>query len=979
MVRELFEAALALPPELRTAAVRDRAGADRRLAEEVLALLGLHRNDSFLATPLDRVPDTELRTDWIGLELGPYRLVRQIAAGGMGIVFEAEQQQPQRRVALKVLRRAWLDSDALRRFRDEAEILGRLRHPGIAQVHAAGTARLPGSPDEIPYIALELVEDARPLPRFAAERGLGWRASVELLLQVCDAVQHGHQRGVIHRDLKPHNVLVDPDGRVRVVDFGIARLIDARPDVPHTLPGILLGTPAYMSPEQLAGDPAAAEARSDGYALGVMLFELVTGSPPFDVRGLSPTEAITALRAQGEPPRPSSRRRGLPPELDWIFARAVERDLDRRYPSVSEFAADLRRLLAGEPVLAGRPSTGYRLRKFAGRHRIGLSATALVLVAILAALLVSLRSRARAIVERDRARQEQRVADSVQRLLRDLLSAASPERQGRDVRVRDLLRDASRELDARTELDPLVAAALNLTLGTTYASLGLERQALPRLAAAHGSFRDEAGPSDRRTVEAGVVLAGSLQALGRWAEAESVASAALSAAAALPASDELRCSASIALAEVEKSQGRQAAARLRLETALHLLRSQGAMAGPAAAAVHTALGALLLDMVDLAAARPHVDRAVEIATAVHGPVHPRTISARHARARLSESLGLRVEAEQELRDVLADAEALLGPEHGGTLATRATLGGLLRRLNRREEAGEVLEVLLEARRTAQGPDHEATLATQSALGLLRLDEHRLAEAEALFRDGLERGRRVFEPADSRLSSALQNLAATCRRQGRLDEALALLREAIALLETHAGPEDLRTVQVRFNLGVVVRSRGEFAEAENLVAGVLAARRRLLGAEHPDTINALHELVRILLLLQRPADAEPLARELLQLRRQRGPDEDDEGWITAAQLLAVVLERLGLVDEPLLLQEEVVAAVEDDGPERAVRTFGIRAGAASFFVKHGRQEAARRLYELNRKALADDPQLGGDRRGELENRMLRMQAEVEGRR
>jgi serine/threonine protein kinase len=334
--------------------------------------------------------------------LGSYRLIRRLGEGGMGIVYLAEQSGPiTREVALKVIRPGLDSQKVLARFSSERQILANLSHPGISRVYDAGA-----TPDGRPYVAMEYVPGTS-LTRFCDEARMPVRERLELFLQVCAAIQHAHQKGVIHRDIKPSNLLVTiADGRpfVKVIDFGIAKALTPHPgDEMLTQTGATLGTPEYMSPEQASGDPGAVDTRSDVYALGVVLYELLAGARPFEMADLpraTPLALLEAMRDK-DPPRLTTRlsglgtpgeiaaRRGTDPrrlarqlegELEWITLRALEKAPSRRYTSAAELGADIERHLKGEPVLAGPPSTLYRLNKLVCRHRV--AATALGVVAI---------------------------------------------------------------------------------------------------------------------------------------------------------------------------------------------------------------------------------------------------------------------------------------------------------------------------------------------------------------------------------------------------------------------------------------------------------------------------------------------------------------------------------------------------------------------------------------------------------------------
>jgi WD40 repeat protein len=372
-VWELFDQAADLPPDQRAAFLDAAFPGEPGLRAEVESLLahdaGSTAGTSFLKSPLARAPeptagaDAEPLPTAPRLRVGHYRIVRRIAEGGMGAVYEAEQDSPRRTVALKVVRAGLTSPALLKRFAHEAQILGRLHHPGIAQIHEAGLAE-----DGQPFFAMEFI-GGLPLDEYANRHALDVRACVGLLARVCDAVQHAHDQGVIHRDLKPANVLVDDTGQPKVLDFGVARVTDADllTEAGLTRTGQLLGTPNYMSPEQVAADPAAIDHRADVYALGVILFQLAARRLPYQLENRPLAEAARVVLEQ-DPPRLGSIDPELRGDVETIVAKALEKDRARRYPSAGDLAADLRRWLAHEPILARPPSALYHLRKFVRRH-----------------------------------------------------------------------------------------------------------------------------------------------------------------------------------------------------------------------------------------------------------------------------------------------------------------------------------------------------------------------------------------------------------------------------------------------------------------------------------------------------------------------------------------------------------------------------------------------------------------------------------
>ena len=389
----IFLALSHVPPDERSKLLDEQCGADDGLRAEVERLLsGLDLPDSFL----DSEPNPSARRDTLsqpaGTVIGGFTVIRQIGSGGTGVVYLAHQQHPARIVALKVLRGEFLASVVQRRFEIEAELLGHLQHPGIAQIYAAH----PGDSTTPPFIAMELV-NGPPLTEYAESHQLSVRERVELLARACDAVQHAHQRGIIHRDLKPGNILVNDDGQPKVLDFGVARAAGAQVGLTtiETETGQLLGTVAYMSPEQVEADPNAIDTRTDIYALGVILFRLLGGRLPFG-HDDPPLPELARRIARDEPPRLSIINPALRGDLDVIVARALAKEKERRYASAAGLAADLRRYLAGQPISASADSAWYLVRRQIGRYRLALGASAAVVMALAALAFYASTQRARA-------------------------------------------------------------------------------------------------------------------------------------------------------------------------------------------------------------------------------------------------------------------------------------------------------------------------------------------------------------------------------------------------------------------------------------------------------------------------------------------------------------------------------------------------------------------------------------------------------
>jgi serine/threonine protein kinase len=355
----VFESALERAAPDRSAYLDEVCRGDPELRAEVESLLQADEQaGGFLEPPEQamRRPSPE-RDPLVGTRIGRYLIQRVVAVGGMGTVYEALQEEPHRTVALKVIRPGMTSRSALQRFKHESEILGRLRHPGIAQIYEAGTH---GGDNGAPFFAMEFISGARTITRYAEEEELSTRERLRLFTKVCDAVQAGHQRGIIHRDLKPANILIDEQGQPKLIDFGVARATDADLTIAtlQTDVGELVGTLRYMSPEQCQGDAIELDTRSDVYALGVVLFELLTGELPYDFSTTSPFDAPRVIREQ-EPRRLSAINRVLRGDVETIVLKALEKDRDHRYQSVPELMRDIRRpplvrVLQSTPAASGR-------------------------------------------------------------------------------------------------------------------------------------------------------------------------------------------------------------------------------------------------------------------------------------------------------------------------------------------------------------------------------------------------------------------------------------------------------------------------------------------------------------------------------------------------------------------------------------------------------------------------------------------------
>lgn len=724
--------------------------------------------------------------------IGNYEIRRVIASGGMGTVFEAVQDQPRRVVALKVMRAGVASAAALRRFEHEAQILGRLRHPGIAQVYEAGAQEVGGA--MVPYFAMEYVAGGRAITEHAAARRMPMRERLALFAEVCDAVHHGHQKGVIHRDLKPANILVDAAGRAKVIDFGVARATDSdvASTTQHTEAGQVIGTLQYMSPEQIDADPSDIDVRSDVYTLGVALYELLAGRPPYTVADSSAVRAGRIIKEQA-PTSLSAIAPALRGDVETIVLKALEKERERRYQSALELKQDIERYLASEPISARKPSVVYQVRVFARRNKAAFGAAVAVLVVALAAAVVSVgfalreaaarraadranaiaqRQRAEADAARDGARREAENAEAANRFLREVLSMASPSRaMGRTVTVRDAVEQAAGRIPSLTTGRPGTEAAIRSAVGATLRSLGQFEQAEGHLRAAVELLTRDRGEDAPETLGARMELAAAIMERGMHAEALEETTRALQgfrrslgdrAAPTIQALNQL--------AWHLYNAGRAGEAEpLFRETLVGFDATLGKDAQQSIKA-RTNLAACLADVGKTDEALPLAERGRDGLIALLGPKHPDSVYARHIHAYVLMQRDRYAEAAALYGPIVADAIEVYGAEHPYAVYPENNLAWSLLEAGRPDEAQTVFERVLDVRRRTLGPDHRFTFDTLRGIARSEHERGRSVEALAIVTEAYGRCAGAHGREDHESRNLAELAGAICESLGRADEA-----------------------------------------------------------------------------------------------------------------------------------------------------------------------------------------------------------------
>lgn len=760
---------------------------------------------------------TEAKGDLIG----PYKLLQRIGEGGFGAVWMAEQSKPiARMVALKIIKAGMDTQEVIARFEQERQALAMMDHPNIAKVLDAGA-----TDKGRPFFVMELVKGV-PITQYCDQAGLGSRERLVLFADVCSAIQHAHHKGIIHRDIKPSNVMVTLHADkpvVKVIDFGVAKATQGKltDQTLFTHYGQFVGTPVYMSPEQAGMSGLDIDTRSDIYSLGVLLYELLTGRPPFDARSLlsGGYEEMLRVIREVEPPRPSSRlstvagdersqlakgRRIEPeqlgrlvePDLDWIVMKAIDKDRTRRYETANAFAQDIVRFLADEPVSASPPSAGYQFRKFARRNRAALRFAAVLTAVLVAATIVSTWQAVRATraekntadtlaqvaAERDAKEQARKDAEDISYFLLDIFKSPDPIRNGRTITVAETINIAAKKLETNLATQPARRAKLQAALGRTYFALGLYPEAVQLEEKVRDYYLTTFGPEHAMTLLAMNNLAVSYYAIGRRTEALQIREKVLAInRKVLGLEHPNALSAMGNLASSYVSSGRRDEALKMFEEVLALRRK------------------------------------------VLGSEHPDTLDSMARVAGSYADVGRRAEALNLHEEVLALRRKMLGPEHPHKISAMAWVASSYFDVGRKEEALKMREEVLALERKVFGPEHPNTLKAMNELAISYGDAARLAEALKLEEQVLALRRKVLGPEHPDTLKAMNELAIFYEDADRKDEALKLREEVVALSRKVLGPDHPDTLKAMSYLAGSHRAKGEVAKAEALEKEIAAAK------------------------------------------------------------------------------------------------------------------------------------------------------------
>ncbi|MBL8803625.1 MAG: tetratricopeptide repeat protein [Planctomycetes bacterium] len=980
---DIFHGARELPADQREAYLTGACGKDVALRSKVEALLKADAEaGSFLGSPA--ADEGAHSQEQAGAQIGRYKLLEQIGEGGMGTIWMAEQREPvKRRVALKIIKLGMDTKQVIARFEAERQALAMMDHPHIAKVLDAGATETGR-----PYFVMEYIKGI-PILEFCDQQKIDTRARLELFTKVCHAIQHAHQKGIIHRDIKPSNVLVTLHDGVpvpKVIDFGIAKATSSEltSKTLFTEHRQMVGTPAYMSPEQAEMSGLDIDTRSDIYSLGVLLYELLTGTTPFDIKALLESGFSEMLRAirEDEPHKPSTRISSLGDtgtrtalqrsvdakklstllrgDVDWIVMKCLEKDRSRRYETANGLAADILRHLNDEPVLAGAPSAGYKLRKFVRRNRGQVLAGSAVVTALLVGVVafawmakvageqrdraesaraaefaqrqlaeaargeaeqqraLALEQAAEAARQETQARKHEReaqnqaaIAEAVAKFQTDMLAAVDPDQLPRDpltgeplkdrVTVVHALESAVKLLDAGSLAEqPLVEAKVRATIGATFQALARFDEAEHNLRKTL-EIRRAASPVDERLVaDAMDSLAMLLWQRGENDESEALMSAALEIyRRVLPAGQ-------IDIANAMDNMAKPLVGKNKLTLAEPLLRES------------LALRRAILPASD-----------TRLAHGLNGLGHLLSLQERPA------------DAEPLYREALAINRTARPAGHPELANSINNLAACLKAQRKFEEADLLFREALAIKRATLTGDHPRLALGLNNLASSLQEQGRIAEAEPLFRDALAVWRAALPGGHQHMAMCMMNLAQGLAARGELDQASALYDEALEMCRRILPSGHPVTVQILGEYGSLQQTRGEFVDAHALQRELVELHRARADVASPEYTNNLNNLGLIELELGRTEEAAALFREALQIQRDTlRADHND----THAVLVNLVhaLRALGRKEECVSVLQDALANRRSALPAEHAQLAETIATLAFVLVEFGRLDEAEPL-------------------------------------
>lgn len=863
--------------------------------------------------------------------IGNYKPTRLIGEGGFGKVYLAEQFEPvTRKVALKLIRHELVDERFIKRFEAERQMLAVLNHPNIAQIYDAGATR-----EGRPFLVMEFVDGVNVLA-YCKRNQLSINSRLKIFSQVCHAIQHAHQKGVVHRDIKPGNILVsevDGQAQPKVIDFGISKALNLDiNDKTMATCAEFFGSPSYMSPEQLSQNETDIDTRSDVYSLGILLYELLTDSIPF-----SGEQSFIVLMNQiisDEPTRPSIKasqldreqlvalnysnasqiQKDLADDLDWIILKALKKDRDSRYSSASAFAAEINRYLSNEPVLARAPTLTYRTGKFVSRHLLGVMASAIIVIILIAGVIGTSVGFINARDEAIRAKQAELNAQQTITLLQEFLTAADPRSKGKELKVVELLEGFKPKLEQLVHR-PEIQASLMYTYAKTYFGLGLFREADYFNNKAIKIRKKILMTESRDSLISSVLKIDILRELGQYKSAEKWGREVIQQSTKLLGSEHpTTLSAMSAVADVLKKLGKfKDAEKMHRETLEKRIRILGedhldTIYSNARLAVTLGYQTKFIEALEIN------QKVLSERIRLLGSEHPLTLNTMNNLAFVIGELGGFHESEKLHRKVYQKRMVVLGSDHPDTSTSLSNLAWVLNKQAKYHEAEKLQRNAWEIEKQTLGEDHPDTLVTLGNLATALEQVGEMAEAERLHYTVWQKRSEILGEEHPATLAGLNDFATVLAKQMKYLEAKKLFKELVVRRSVAVGKEHIDTLTSMGNLAWVLAKLKDYPAAVELNRKTLIVKQSALGEEHPSTLSTLDNLSDSLMESGETEEAEKLFRQAWQ-SRQKVLGKDHPRTIKSMMGLSKTLEQLGRKgDSKNILQQALTIQIKSKGEQ-----------------------------------------------------------------
>lgn len=893
-IQSLFEKALELNPSERENFLKQECGDDKELFDEVISLISADekQHSIFSGSAGDYIAHNDANLD--GKTFGSYRTIKQIGSGGMGSVYLAERIDGhfEQKVALKIVKPGMNSNEIIRRFEDERQILARLQHPNIARLLDGGI-----SESGLPYFTLEYAE-GKPITNYCDENNLTIEERLELFKKVCEAVLYAHQNLVIHRDIKPGNILVQEDGTVKLLDFGIAKVFEEDDDQKFvTRTGMRVMTPEYASPEQVRGEPVSTG--TDIYSLGLILYQLLTGCPPYEVTSTSALE-MERIICLTEPQKPStmitnslssasdnkqksspefiSRKRKttiaklkkrISGDLDNICLMAIRKEAKRRYSSIAQFITDIDNHLTGIPVIARKSTVSYRTKKFIQRHKAGVvvAASAVLIVAILTTVYFMQLAE-----ERDKAQLEAEKSKKVSEFLTGIFQLSDPEySKGESITARELLDNGVKRIESELSDQPEVLANMLGVMGNVYKNLGLYPNALILLQRAYSINDSLLGSRSPETAKSINDLAGINFAMGDYGPAIEKFNKAIAIRKNIYGEESLETAESKNdLAMVLREEGNYEEAEILLNASLFVRKKFLSSGSPEVAQSMNNLGLLKDDMGEYDEAKKLFEESLKIKKELYGKIHPSVTETMGNLAFLLRQMGEYDEASKLFNETLEIDKKLFGEIHPAISTDLYNIASITALMGDLNSAEKLYTEVLELDKKLLGEEHPYIALDLNNLAGILSDKGDFEKAEEIYKESLAMNKKIYGDEHPEVATSLSNLGVMYNRWGKLSRAESHLKSALDMRIKLLGKNHPNTVTSVNIYAALLTSMKKFNEAVKYYRESLSLRIEMLGEDHPQTANAFIGLGNTLIEIKEFKEAEEKINKGIEAYKKKLP-------------------------------------------------------------------------------------------------------------